>query len=178
MDAIRDEVLASLGEEDAAYIRRIIRMQRRLDIGGRALLMAGVLPPAWLAGVGMLSLAKILENMEIGHNVLHAQWDWMRDPEIHSTSWEWDNVCPSSQWKHTHNHIHHQWTNVAGMDRDIGYGVFRVAPVAEVAPLPAGPAGDLRRAGHVLRVRDRLPRPRVRPAVGRAADVEEGRSRR
>jgi fatty acid desaturase len=60
--------------------------------------------------------------------VLHGQWDWMRDPEIHSTSWEWDNVCPSRQWKHTHNHIHHQWTNVEGMDRDIGYGIFRVHP--------------------------------------------------
>ncbi|NIB33044.1 hypothetical protein HBB16_17035 [Pseudonocardia sp. MCCB 268] len=28
----------------------------------------------------MLSIAKILENMEIGHNVMHGQWDWMRDP--------------------------------------------------------------------------------------------------
>jgi linoleoyl-CoA desaturase len=126
LDAIRAEVLDSLGEADAAYIRRIIRTQRRLDLAGRALLTAGVLPPAWLAGVGLLSIAKILENMEVGHNVIHAQWDWMRDPEIHSTTWEWDNVCPASQWKHTHNHMHHQWTNVVGMDRDIGYGIFRV----------------------------------------------------
>ena len=37
-----------------------------------------------------LSVAKILENMEIGHNILHGQWDWMRDPKIHSTTWEWD----------------------------------------------------------------------------------------
>jgi len=25
--------------------------------------------------------AKILENIDIGHNVLHAQWDWMRNPD-------------------------------------------------------------------------------------------------
>ena len=134
MDAIREQVLASLGDEDATYIRRVIALQRRLDLGGRALLMAGVLPPAWLAGVGLLSIAKILENMEIGHNVMHAQWDWMRDPEIHSTNWEWDNVCPSRQWKHTHNHIHHQWTNVEGMDRDIGYGILRVNPSQQWKP--------------------------------------------
>jgi linoleoyl-CoA desaturase len=128
LDALRAEVLASLGEDDAAYVRRVIRLQRRLDLGGRALLAAGAFPPAWLAGVGLLSIAKILENMEIGHNVMHGQWDWMRDPAIHSTSWEWDNVCPARQWKHTHNHVHHQWTNVLGMDRDVGYGIFRIAP--------------------------------------------------
>jgi len=128
LDAIRDEILASRGQADADYIRRVIRLQRRLEIGGRAALMAGVLPPAWLAGVAMLSLSKILENMEIGHNVMHGQWDWMRDPDIHSTTWEWDNVCPSPQWKHSHNYMHHQWTNVVGMDNDIGYGILRIDP--------------------------------------------------
>jgi fatty acid desaturase len=128
LDAVRDDVLGSLGADDAAYIRRLITTQRRLDLAGRLALVGGIFPPAWVAGVGMLSIAKILENMEIGHNVMHAQWDWMRDPDIHSTTWEWDAVCPSSQWKHTHNHLHHQWTNVRGMDRDIGYGVFRIHP--------------------------------------------------
>ena len=51
-------------------------------------------PPAWLVGTAGLSVAKILENMEIGHNVMHGQWDWMRDPKIHSTAWEWDNAAP------------------------------------------------------------------------------------
>jgi len=128
LDALRAEVLASLGAQDAAYIRDLIVRQRRFDLAGRAFLWAGLFPPAWVIGTGLLSVAKILENMEIGHNVMHAQWDWMRDPEIHSTTWEWDNVCPSSQWKHTHNHMHHQWTNVRGMDRDIGYGIMRIDP--------------------------------------------------
>ena len=128
LDALRAEILASLGAEDATYIRDLIATQQRLDLAGRAFLWAGVFPPAWFIGTGLLSLAKILENMEIAHNVMHAQWDWMRDPEIHSTTWEWDNVCPSSQWKHTHNHMHHQWTNVRGKDRDIGYGILRIDP--------------------------------------------------
>jgi fatty acid desaturase len=128
LDAIRDAIIDSLGADDAAYIRRVIKIQRGLDLAGRATLLAGLFPPAWIAGVSMLSVAKILENMEIGHNIMHAQWDWMRDPEIHSTSWEWDHACPSSQWKHSHNFVHHRWTNVAGKDRDIGYGAIRIDP--------------------------------------------------
>ena len=77
-------------------------------------------------GTAALGLAKILENMEIGHNVMHGQWDWMRDPEIHSSTWEWDNVCPADQWKHSHNVVHHTWTNVMGKDRDVGYEILRV----------------------------------------------------
>jgi linoleoyl-CoA desaturase len=126
LDAIRDEVLASLGADDAAYIRRVVRRQRRLELAGRAALLLGRHPAAWATGVGLLGVSKIIENMEIGHNVMHGQWDWMRDPDINSAAWEWDNVCPAARWKHTHNHIHHQWTNVRGRDGDIGFGVMRV----------------------------------------------------
>ncbi|MEQ3553091.1 acyl-CoA desaturase [Pseudonocardia nematodicida] len=127
LDAIRDRVLAERGASDAAYIRGVIRKQRALEVGGRALLFAGVLPPAWIAGTAMLSIAKILENMEIGHNVMHGQWDWMRDPEIHSSTWEWDNVSSAAEWKHSHNYQHHTYTNVVGKDRDVGYGILRLS---------------------------------------------------
>jgi len=80
LDAIRQEVLDARGASDAAYIRKVIRTQRQLELGSRAVLLASVFPPAWLLGTVGLSVAKILENMEIGHNVLHGQWDWMRDP--------------------------------------------------------------------------------------------------
>ena len=128
LDLIRDEVLATRGERDAAYIRGVIRLQRGLEVTGRALLFVSFLPPAWLAGTASLSVAKILENMEIGHNVMHGQWDWMRDAKIHSSVWEWDNVSPAAQWKHTHNFVHHTWTNVVGKDRDVGYGILRISP--------------------------------------------------
>jgi len=128
LDQIREQVIASRGAKDADYIRRIIKLQRGLDLGGRALIYAGIVaPPAWVAGVLALGSAKILENMEIGHNVMHGQWDWMRDPAIHSSTWEWDNTCPSDQWKNTHNVEHHTWTNVLGKDRDVGYGVLRMS---------------------------------------------------
>jgi fatty acid desaturase len=127
LKAIYDRVCADRGQRDADYIRKVIRAQRSLEVGGRALLLAGVLPPAWLAGTAMLSAAKVLENMEIGHNVLHGQWDWMRDPGIHSSTWEWDTMSTSASWKHSHNYMHHTFTNVVGKDRDVGYGILRLS---------------------------------------------------
>jgi linoleoyl-CoA desaturase len=50
----------------------------------------------------------------------------MRDPKIHSTTWEWDNATPSDMWKHSHNELHHAYTNVLGKDNDLGYGIMRV----------------------------------------------------
>ena len=126
LDAIRDRILASRGEADADYIRGLIRTQRRLELGSRGVLLFSLFPPAWLAGTAGLSVSKILENMEIGHNVMHGQWDWMRDPKIHSTTWEWDNASPADLWKRSHNEIHHTYTNVLGRDNDLGYGIMRV----------------------------------------------------
>ncbi len=126
LDTIRQEVRDSLGEDDAAYIRTVIDTQRKIELGSRAVLLASFFPPAWVVGTVGLSVAKILENMEIGHNILHGQWDWMRDPKIHSTTWEWDSASPAEQWKHSHNELHHTYTNVIGKDNDLGYGIMRV----------------------------------------------------
>src|SRR4249919_2132415 len=126
LDAIRQDVIDSRGADDAAYIRKVIRTQRSIELGSRAVLLFSVFPPAWIVGTAGLSVAKILENMEIGHNILHGQWDWMRDPKIHSTTWEWDSATPAAQWKYAHNELHHNFTNVIGKDNDLGYGIMRV----------------------------------------------------
>jgi linoleoyl-CoA desaturase len=126
LDTIRQDILDSRGADDAAYIRTMIKTQRGLELGSRAVLLFSAFPPAWVVGTAGLSVAKILDNMEIGHNILHGQWDWMRDPKIHSTTWEWDMASPSEQWKHSHNQVHHTYTNVVGKDNDLGYGIMRV----------------------------------------------------
>lgn len=138
LDALRDEILAKRGSSDAAYIRRMIKIQRGLEISGRAALLVGRNKAAWFTGTTLLSVAKILENMELGHNILHGQWDWMRDPDIHSTTWEWDFVTPSRSWQHTHNDLHHRWTNVVGKDRDVGYNLLRMDPDQEWKPFNLG----------------------------------------
>lgn len=143
LEAIRDEVFDSRGERDRKYILRIIKTQRSLALGGRLVIYASLfLLPHWgyafgswancLAvmslGIVMLGIGKILENMELAHNVLHGQWDWMKDPHIQSSTWEWDNMSPSDRWMHSHNVVHHTWTNVIGKDLDVGYGILRVTP--------------------------------------------------
>ena len=134
LDAIRQDVLDSRGERDAAYIRRVVRIQRTLELGSRAVLLRSRRPAAWVLGTAGLAVAKILDNMEIGHNVLHGQWDWMRDPKIHSSTWEWDHVTPAAQWQRAHNVTHHTYTNILGMDNDLGYGIMRVDEAQEWKP--------------------------------------------
>ncbi len=127
-DAIHDEVFAELGDRDRRYIQSMIEMHRRLAVMGRVLLWAGKYRPAQVVGTAALSLAKILENMEIGHNVMHGQWDWMNDPQIHSSTWDWDTASTPEAWKHSHNYVHHTYTNIIGTDRDLGYEIMRIDP--------------------------------------------------
>ena len=128
LDAIRDRVHAELGDRDRRYIESMIAMQRRLAVMARLLLLGSRYRPARLAGAAALSMAKILENMEIGHNVLHGQWDWMNDPQINSSTWDWDTASTAEAWKHSHNYVHHTFTNILGKDRDLGYEIMRIDP--------------------------------------------------
>ena len=126
LDTIRRDIQDSRGATDAAYIRRTIAFQRTLDFVARLLIGASRSRAGWALGTVALGFAKSVENMEIGHNVSHGQWDWMNDPEIHSSTWEWDMVALSSQWRYTHNYRHHVFSNVLGVDDDLGFGVMRV----------------------------------------------------
>ncbi len=127
-DAIHDEVRAELGDRDSRYIRSTIKLHRQLVLAARAMLVGSRYKPLWLAGTAALSVAKILENMEIGHNVMHGQWDWMNDPDINSQSWDWDTASPADAWRHSHNYEHHTFTNIRGKDRDLGYEIMRIDP--------------------------------------------------
>ncbi len=137
LDALHTRTMAQVGKVDADYIRKVVRWVRYTGLGGRALLMVGaiggafvpwLLWPACIAGVLLLALAKIMENMEVGHNVIHGQYDFMGDPQFDSRTYEWDIVATSENWRHSHNFRHHTYTNVRGMDDDIGYGVLRIFP--------------------------------------------------
>lgn len=126
LDAIRAEVLADLGERDVAHMRNVIRASNGAEILGRVLLHVGIDPLTFVLGSGALALAKILENMEIGHNVMHGQYDWTGDPELRSSTYEWDIVCDGDDWRRSHNYEHHTFTNILGKDRDVGYAFLRV----------------------------------------------------
>jgi linoleoyl-CoA desaturase len=127
-DAIHDDVYADLGERDRAYITNMIQLQRGLVVASRIVLLASAKAPAWLLGTSALASSKILENMEIGHNVMHGQWDWMNDPQINSSTWDWDSASTAEAWKHSHNYVHHTFTNIRGKDHDLGYEIMRIDP--------------------------------------------------
>ena len=127
LDAIRDDTRRTVGERDARYIRRIQRLVRVTETLGRALLLFGWFPPTWLLGAGLLGLSKIIDNMELGHNVMHGQFNFMNDPQFHGDTFDWDNTCPKEEWRHSHNFVHHTYTNVIGKDRDFGYGMLRLS---------------------------------------------------
>ena len=127
LDAIRDETRRNVGERDARYIRHVLRLVRTTETLGRTLLLLGWFPPTWLLGAFLLGISKIIDNMELGHNVMHGQFNFMNDPRFHGDTFDWDNTCPKEEWRHSHNFVHHTYTNVIGKDRDFGYGLLRLS---------------------------------------------------
>jgi fatty acid desaturase len=125
LDALRHEFATKIGPRDAEYIRAVRTVARISHVAGRLLIHFSLEPISWAAGVVALGTYKVLENMEIGHNVLHGQYDFMRDPELNSATYEWDMVGTAKSWKRAHNATHHVFTNVIGRDRDFGYNAFR-----------------------------------------------------
>jgi fatty acid desaturase len=135
LDAIHDEVFADLGDRDRHYIKAVISAERQILVLGRVLLLASRSKTSWVLGTACLGMAKILENMEIGHNVMHGQWDWMNDPDIHSSVWDWDTASTAESWKHSHNYVHHTYTNILGKDKDLGYEIMRIDPAQKWRPV-------------------------------------------
>jgi linoleoyl-CoA desaturase len=127
IDAIRDEIEAKVGEEDVAYVRRLNRFSRVMEIAGRALIHFSVEPVTFLLGVGALWIHKQLQATEIGHTALHGAYDKLPGAEgFHSKSFSWDTPIDEESWRYGHNVRHHQYTNVAGRDPDIHFGPARL----------------------------------------------------
>ncbi|OBA73629.1 fatty acid desaturase [Mycobacterium sp. 1554424.7] len=134
LEVIRRDIESSRGARDRAYIKRAIAFHRTLEIAARLVIGTSRGTLGWVVGTGALAAAKCIENMELGHNISHGQWDWMNDPEIHSSTWEWDMAGLTSQWKNSHNYRHHVFANVVGVDDDLGFGVLRVTRDEEWRP--------------------------------------------
>jgi len=128
LDAVRASEMNTLGQADVDHIRRVIRNCRISEVSGRAMLHFGLGPISWVGGVLALAHAKILDNMEIGHNIMHGQYDWTGDPALNSHRFEWDIACDGDAWRHSHNVVHHTYTNILGKDRDLGYSLLRMTP--------------------------------------------------
>ncbi|MDV7479980.1 fatty acid desaturase family protein [Acinetobacter baumannii] len=128
VEQIRQDVMQSLGEQDAKYIYKVRNFVRYTEIVSRGMLMfGGWIPPVWLLGTGLLGISKIVENMEFGHNVMHGQFDWLNEPSLNGNTYDWDTIASGDDWRETHNYVHHTYTNIVGKDHDVGYGILRVS---------------------------------------------------
>ena len=102
LNALYKGVMDSLGSDDAKYIQRVYATVVYSELAARGLLAgAGRMASrraqiaTWLLGTSLLSFSKILNNMELGHNVMHGQYDWMQHPHLNSQKFDWDIVCPA-----------------------------------------------------------------------------------
>jgi linoleoyl-CoA desaturase len=127
IDAIRDRIEAKVGAEDVAHVKRLQRFSRVMEVIGRVLIHVSPEPVSFLAGVGALWVHKQLQATEIGHTALHGAYDKLPGAErFCSKTFSWDVPIDEESWRHGHNIRHHQYTNVAGKDPDIHFGVARL----------------------------------------------------
>ncbi|WP_108977303.1 fatty acid desaturase family protein [Leptospira ryugenii] len=138
LEEMRKEILSKVGQEDADHIKRVYKVYRYTEALGRGLLHFSFDPITFVLGTSLLTISKILNNMEIGHNVMHGQYDWMNDKRFNSRTFEWDIVSDSSQWKFYHNYMHHTYTNVIGKDHDYGYNFTRLTEEQKWKPTYLG----------------------------------------
>ena len=82
LNTLYQSVMDSLGADDARYIQRVYTTVVYSEVLARGLLaVAGRMSSrrrivaTWLLGTSLLSFSKILNNMELGHNVMHGQYN-------------------------------------------------------------------------------------------------------
>ncbi len=126
-EAIKQRYRAKLGAEDVAYIKGLRLKSRLAELIGRGLLWISPEPITFSLGVGFLWLHRNLESIEIGHNVLHGQYDYFPEiPQFHSHNFKWKAPVDEEAWRREHNGLHHVHTNVYEMDPDLNHGILRM----------------------------------------------------
>ena len=136
LDAVKQRVTSRIGAEDVAYVRRLNRFSRCMEVAGRALILLSPEPVTFLLGVGALWVHKQLQSTEIGHTVLHGAYDRLPGGEAFaSKKWRWDTPIDEESWRLAHNVRHHGNTNVAARDTDIDFGPVRLTTQTEHAPI-------------------------------------------
>ena len=129
IDRIRQEVEEQMGQEDATYIEKIQTLSKRFEIAGRSLIHFSIDPFTFSIGILSLWLHKQLETSEIGHSALHGAFDQITtNKRYHAKTHKWKFPVDEQSWRYAHNMRHHSFTNVAGKDPDIHFGIVRLTP--------------------------------------------------
>jgi NADPH-dependent stearoyl-CoA 9-desaturase len=119
---------SQMGPQDLQYLKKINKLSKTSQILGRSLIHFSFDPVTWSAGVLALWIHLQLDGVEIGHSALHGCWDELAGAEkFKSTAFKWNCPVDETSWRHEHNSLHHQFTNIAGRDPDLNYGGLRIA---------------------------------------------------
>ncbi len=125
-DQLQARYRAQLGAEDIAYIQGLRQKSRIFELIGRGLIWFGFEPLSFVIGSVFLFLHRNLESIEIGHNVLHGQYDYFPEiPEFHAKNFRWKSPIDEEGWRREHNNMHHVFTNVYAKDPDLTHGILR-----------------------------------------------------
>lgn len=135
IDAVKRRAFERVGAEDVAYVKRLNRFSRAMEVLGRVLIHFSVEPITFALGVGALWIHKQLQATEIGHTALHGAYDRLDGAEqFRSRTFHWDLPIDEESWREGHNVKHHGNTNVAGKDPDIHFGPARLTEQTPSAP--------------------------------------------
>ncbi|MGE5453278.1 MAG: fatty acid desaturase family protein [Acidobacteriota bacterium] len=130
MEAIKQRHRDQLGAQDVNYILGLRRKSRLFESLGRGLLWISPEPITFTLGVFFVWLHRNIESIEIGHNVLHGQYDYFPEiPQFHSHNFKWKAPVDEEGWRREHNAMHHVHTNVYEMDPDLNHGILRTNPL-------------------------------------------------
>ena len=126
-EAIKQKYRNKLGPKDVAYIKGLRRASRISEVVGRGLLWVSKDPITFALGVFFTWVHRNLEAIEIGHNVLHGQYDVFPEiPQFHSRNFKWKAPVDEEAWRREHNGLHHVHTNVFEKDPDLNHGILRM----------------------------------------------------
>lgn len=126
IDAIKQRYRGKLGTPDVKYITGLRCKSRIFEAIGRSLLWISPEPISFALGVGFVWLHRNIESLEIGHNVLHGQYDYFPEiPQFHAHNFKWKAPVDEEGWRREHNALHHVHTNVYEKDPDLNHGILR-----------------------------------------------------
>lgn len=129
ISALYRSAKAEVGQSDLDHIARVDRFSKALEREARELINHGKGFSSWKSGIVMLISHYTIEFSELGHNILHGQYDHLENAgKFHSGRWHWNNTMDEQDWALMHNTVHHPFTNIKEKDHDLGYFVFRVNP--------------------------------------------------
>ena len=129
LDGLYRDAKQKVGDDDLAHIRNVYAYAKAIKQRSQELIGRPASLESWRRGIVLKALHTLLEFSELGHNVMHGCYDHLPDRgRFDSKTYEWDFVTDPLEWRTMHHNNHHPFTNIVGVDHDIGYSFLRLLP--------------------------------------------------